>query len=294
MGRFSKDKRDIYYRKAKESGYRARSAYKLLHIDEQHGIFKDVTKAVDLCAAPGSWSQVLSNKLYKENQDSENQVKLVAVDLQEIAPINGVTLIQGDITSNSTSNRIIELFDGQKADLVVCDGAPDVTGLHDMDVYIQSQLLLSALSITLRILRSGGVFVAKIFRGRDVGLLYAQLNVFFKEVMCCKPKSSRNSSLEAFVVCKGFSLPSSEDFDVSRFVEYLGGNCDESNALITNFEKQNVPFVHCGDLSGYDSDKSYALDCDEDVQYVYHEPVQAPINPPYKEFQAKRSKVMMQ
>jgi tRNA (cytidine32/guanosine34-2'-O)-methyltransferase len=84
MGKTSKDKRDIYYRLAKEQGWRARSAFKLLQIDERFEIFKDVTRVVDLCAAPGSWSQVLSKKL-ESNKDS----KIVAVDLQPMAPING-------------------------------------------------------------------------------------------------------------------------------------------------------------------------------------------------------------
>ena len=95
MGRTSKDKRDIYYRRAKEEGWRARSAFKLLQIDESFNIFEGVNKVVDLCAAPGSWSQVLSRKLIK---DEENKTKIVAVDLQAMAPLPGVIQIQGDIT----------------------------------------------------------------------------------------------------------------------------------------------------------------------------------------------------
>ena len=98
MGRTSKDKRDIYYRRAKEEGWRARSAFKLLQIDESFDLFKGVNKVVDLCAAPGSWSQVLSRKLIK---DGENDTKIVAVDLQAMAPLPGVIQIQGDITKVS-------------------------------------------------------------------------------------------------------------------------------------------------------------------------------------------------
>ena len=100
MGKHSKDKRDIYYRKAKEDGWRARSAFKLLQIDEQFDIFSGVRRAVDLCAAPGSWSQVLSRKLFLGSGAIED-VRIVAVDLQEMAPIEGVRLIVGDITSVS-------------------------------------------------------------------------------------------------------------------------------------------------------------------------------------------------
>lgn len=101
MGRTSKDKRDIYYRKAKEVGFRARSAFKLLQIDEEYKLFTGVQKVVDLCAAPGSWCQVLSNKLYDNAEEALQSVKdgdprVVAVDLQEMAPIPGVVCIQVD------------------------------------------------------------------------------------------------------------------------------------------------------------------------------------------------------
>jgi len=95
--------RDLYYRKAKEVGFRARSAFKLLQLDTDFGLFQGVQKAVDLCAAPGSWSQVLATRLYP-NGTSERGMegepeRIIAVDLQEMAPIPGVRQLQGDITS---------------------------------------------------------------------------------------------------------------------------------------------------------------------------------------------------
>jgi tRNA (cytidine32/guanosine34-2'-O)-methyltransferase len=207
MGKSSKDKRDIYYRKAKEIGYRARSAFKLLQIDEEFNLFENVNKVVDLCAAPGSWSQVLSQKLYNNHFDVNTKPRIIAVDLQEMTPIPGVHCMVGDITSANTAENIIKFFDDDRADLVVSDGAPDVTGLHDVDEYMQAQLLLAALNITTHILKPNGTFVAKIFRGRDVSLLYSQLRCFFEEVTIAKPKSSRNSSIESFVVCRKFVLP---------------------------------------------------------------------------------------
>ncbi|XP_074926669.1 tRNA (cytidine(32)/guanosine(34)-2'-O)-methyltransferase [Chelonoidis abingdonii] len=206
MGRSSKDKRDIYYRLAKEEGWRARSAFKLLQLDEEFQLFEGVRRAVDLCAAP-AWSQVLSRKLKGGAGEGPESVKIVAVDLQAMAPLPGVVQIQGDITKVSTAQEIIQHFEGQPADLVVCDGAPDVTGLHDIDEYIQAQLLLAALNITTHVLNKGGTFVAKIFRGKDVTLLYSQLRIFFPDVTCAKPRSSRNSSIEAFVVCRGYCPP---------------------------------------------------------------------------------------
>ena len=107
MGKTAKDKRDIYYRKAKEEGYRARSAYKLLQIDEELHIFDaSVQRVVDLCAAPGSWSQVIAKRLKQMGRDIVNQRCLVSVDLFEFAPIEGCTMVKGDITREKTVQEI--------------------------------------------------------------------------------------------------------------------------------------------------------------------------------------------
>ena len=217
--RFVKDKRDGFYRKAKEVGYRARSAYKLLQIDEEFGILhKGVKNVVDLCAAPGSWSQVLSRRL----KDNETTMKIcgegggggegggivVAVDLQEMSPIENVVQIQGDITTRSTAERIVAHFKQLPADLVVCDGAPDVTGLHDLDEHTHQGLLTAAINIATAVLRDDGCFVAKVFAGVNADLLTSQLLQLFRRVTIRKPSSSRSHSCEAFIVCEGFSPPS--------------------------------------------------------------------------------------
>ncbi|KAL2870308.1 tRNA methyltransferase TRM7 [Aspergillus lucknowensis] len=278
MGKSSKDKRDAYYRLAKEQNWRARSAFKLIQIDEQFDLFEHenpekVTRVVDLCAAPGSWSQVLSRVLIKgesfgrrswvekkrkeqaalaklngDAQASRNaeeakenatddtdptalkprkNVKIVSIDLQPMAPLQGITTLQADITHPSTIPLLLQALDPEAyestsptphairqphpVDLVISDGAPDVTGLHDLDIYIQSQLLYSALNLALGVLRPGGKFVAKIFRERDVDLLYSQLRSVFERVSVAKPRSSRASSLEAFIVCEGFIPPAIHD-----------------------------------------------------------------------------------
>ncbi|KAJ5773113.1 Ribosomal RNA large subunit methyltransferase E [Penicillium paradoxum] len=277
MGKSSKDKRDAYYRLAKEQNWRARSAFKLIQIDERFDLFEhenpdNVTRVVDLCAAPGSWSQVLSRVLIKgesfgrrawlekkrkeqEGLDAETtadedkmdytqpcpsaelkprkNVKIVSIDLQPMAPLEGITTLKADITHPSTIPLLLRALDPEAyeqssnpsdtqspvteairqphpVDLVISDGAPDVTGLHDLDIYIQSQLLYAALNLAMGVLRPGGKFVAKIFRGRDVDLLYAQLRTVFERVSVAKPRSSRASSLEAFVVCEGFIPPVSD------------------------------------------------------------------------------------
>lgn len=275
MGKTSKDKRDIYYRKAKEEGWRARSAFKLLQINDEFNIFSGVTKAVDLCAAPGSWSQVISFKLNEEHEKCKDQPvpKIVAVDLQTMASIPRVEQIQGDITNVKTIQQITASFGNEKVDLVVCDGAPDVTGLHDMDMFSQSQLLLAALKITFQILKKHGTFVAKIFRGTDLSFLYSRLKIFFASVVCTKPSSSRNSSLEAFIVCKDFHQLEGVDFE---------GLTKISDAESSGPNDYIIPFVVSGDFSKFDSDTSYSLEV-EDKKFKYCKPTQDPINPSYIE-----------
>ncbi|KAJ1855532.1 tRNA (uridine-2'-O-)-methyltransferase trm7 [Coemansia sp. RSA 1822] len=284
MGKSSKDKRDVYYRLAKEQGWRARSAFKLLQVNEEFNIFEGVTRAVDLCAAPGSWSQVLSKELRKNSGD---HAQVVAVDLQAMAPLQGVVQIQGDITKLSTAEQIISHFDGGQADLVVSDGAPDVTGLHDLDEYIQAQLILAALNITTHVLRVGGTFVAKIFRGKDVTLLYAQLKVFFRTVHVAKPRSSRNSSIEAFIVCVDYNPPS--DYVPNMANPLMDVPYSDANPIVGS-NRFIVPFVACGDLRGFDADMTYPLDIDEAGPYEQRDPTQSPISPPYKRaLELKRS-----
>ncbi|EEC51446.1 predicted protein [Phaeodactylum tricornutum CCAP 1055/1] len=308
MGRLSRDKRDVFYRLAKEKGYRARSAFKLLQVDAEFDIFGArgapaslgntieplrVQRAVDLCAAPGSWSQVLSDKLYELNHatgdagansdqaldidEQPEEPSIVAVDLQPMAPIDGVLCLQGDITAQSTAQDIIKHFQGNRAELVVCDGAPDVTGLHDVDEYLQGQLLLSAMMITTHVLCERGTFVAKIFRGRNVGFLYAQLRLLFERVSIAKPTSSRNSSMESFVVCQRF-----------KGAPYLNLPHDE---LSDPLDSIDIPFLACGDLSDWspsgeilDADKSYPID---ESQYIA--PIAPPIQPPYQTSMEKQA-----
>ncbi|OTB14572.1 hypothetical protein K445DRAFT_62521 [Daldinia sp. EC12] len=319
MGKSSKDKRDAYYRLAKEQGWRARSAFKLLQLDEEFDLFSNVTRVVDLCAAPGSWSQVLSRVLIKgekfgraawQDRDARfrqqmlglfgsrhttskseqleaqqapampsprHDVKIVSIDLQPISPLPGIVTLRADITHPATVPLLLKALDpeydsktqSQQAahpvDLVLSDGAPDVTGLHDLDIYVQSQLLFAALNLALCVLKPGGKFVAKIFRGKNVDVLYAQLKIFFEEVHVAKPRSSRASSVEAFIVClnfqppKGFSAsleePLGVGFRLSRMTEQNSAVLPiAANTILQNQETgawDNVPaFVSTTDNDG--------------------------------------------
>ncbi|KAI9892896.1 MAG: hypothetical protein M1814_001055 [Vezdaea aestivalis] len=346
MGKSSKDKRDAYYRLAKEQGWRARSAYKLLQIDEEYGLFEGVNRVVDLCAAPGSWSQVLSRVLihgeqfgragweakYAEQralihgssgsvpEDSKpkpneprQDVRIVSIDLQPMTPLPGITMLKADITHPSTIPLLLRALDPETydpksttashpVDLVLSDGAPDVTGLHDLDIYVQSQLLYAALNLALCVLKPGGKFVAKIFRGKDVDLIYAQLKCMFVKVAVAKPRSSRASSLEAFVVCEGFSPPEGFEpslenpLDAQSLLDLTSSTgdldaperLDQGESLPTALPGELLPlemgtrwiapFLACGDLSAYDADATYQLPKD----YKSLDPVQPPTAPPYK------------
>ncbi|KAF9729501.1 hypothetical protein PMIN06_008695 [Paraphaeosphaeria minitans] len=373
MGKSSKDKRDAYYRLAKEEGWRARSAYKLLQLDEEFNLFENVTRVVDLCAAPGSWSQVLSRVLIQgekfgragwEQKQKETReyvlgrskstaaedvapasedggavkdvqrpekrqgvqrpekrqgVRIVAIDLQPMSPLEGVTTLRADITHPSTVPLMLHALDpdtydpasttsspSAPVDLVISDGAPDVTGLHDLDIYVQSQLLWAALNLALCVLKPGGKFVAKIFRGKDVDLLFAQLKLVFSRVRVAKPRSSRASSIEAFVVCEGFCPPQGfkpslekplgagaalpvpdekpEATKPSRTVRPDGvveidlGDESDEEGIEEGGPRWIAPFLACGDLSAYDADATYALPKDR----VSLDPVQPPTAPPYK------------
>lgn len=166
-------------------------------------------------------SQPLGQSLAVQAEEPRprKDVKIVAIDLQPISPLPGIVTLRADITHPATVPLLLKALDpdydsntrSQQAshpvDLVISDGAPDVTGLHDLDIYVQSQLLFAALNLALCVLKPGGKFVAKIFRGRNVDLLYAQLKLFFERVHVAKPRSSRASSVEAFIVCINFQPP---------------------------------------------------------------------------------------
>eukprot|EP01103_Thecamoeba_quadrilineata_P013689 TRINITY_DN3874_c0_g1_i1.p1 TRINITY_DN3874_c0_g1~~TRINITY_DN3874_c0_g1_i1.p1 ORF type:complete len:172 (-),score=26.84 TRINITY_DN3874_c0_g1_i1:132-647(-) len=166
-----------------------------------------------------------------------------------MAPLPGVIQIKGDITKISTAQEIISHFKGKLADLVVSDGAPDVTGIHDIDSYIQGQLIVAALNIVTHVLRPGGTFVAKIFKGEDVSLLYSVLKIYFPKVTIVKPMSSRNSSLEAFILCQEFTLPLNYH---PTMIDPLKG-AEQEFVRETREDSILSKFVACGDLSGYDT-----------------------------------------
>ena len=163
-----------------------------------------MTSVVDLCAAPGGWS-ILSTSIIKErhkDNTSALNMNVVAVDVVPIHALDGVKTIVGDITHPTTANQIITAVDGQ-SDLVLFDGAPEVTGLVENDQWQQHVLVEAGAQLCIHILRPGGTYVAKVFRGTATETLLDNLYVLFHQVLVTKPQASRNSSLEVFVTCRG-------------------------------------------------------------------------------------------
>jgi len=189
-------RQDPYFRKAKEEGYRARSAYKLLQIQEKFHVLRRGDTVIDLGAAPGSWSQVAS-KIVGE------QGRIVALDLQTIEPLSGVVTLQGDMTAPEVQAQIVETAGG-KVNVVLSDAAPPKTGIKLRDHTLSIELGYVALSVAEKLLVSGGNLVIKLFQGEDLpGLLHAA-RARFRAAKLHTPPATRSESWEVFLVALGF------------------------------------------------------------------------------------------
>ena len=189
----NKQRRDTYVRQSKVDGYRARSAYKLIEIDEKFKIFKGGLTVIDIGAAPGSWSQYAS-KVVKNG-------KIVSIDLKEMEPIDNTVQIKGDFTEDETQKKIKEFLTG-KSDVVMSDMAVNTTGIKNIDSIQTGELCKEAMIFSKDIISNGGFFVSKIFMGGSFNEIVQLGKNIFKEVKVFKPKSSRKDSKESFIICK--------------------------------------------------------------------------------------------
>lgn len=231
----SKGRLDRYYFLAKEKGYRARSSFKVIQINEKYGHFLEKSKVViDLCAAPGSWCQVAS-KLCPINS------LIIGVDIVPMKPMPNVITFQSDITTEDCRSRLRGYMKTWKADTVLHDGAPNVGLGWVQDAFTQSQLTLQALRLAVENLVVNGTFVTKIFRSKDYNKLIWVFQQLFDKVEATKPPASRNVSAEIFVVCKGFKAPKKLDprlLDPKEVFEELPDGPQNMEAKVYNPEKK--------------------------------------------------------
>ena len=189
----NKQKRDIYVRQSQVDGYRARSAYKLIEINEKFKILKNGISVIDLGASPGSWSQYIARTV--------KSGRLVSIDLKGMEEIENTVQIKGDFTDLDSQEKIKSLFKS-KVDVVVSDMAVNTTGIKDIDAIYTGELAMEAMSFSKEMLVKEGRFVSKIFLGSSFNEIVALGKKIFKEVKVFKPKSSRKESKESFIICK--------------------------------------------------------------------------------------------
>ncbi len=189
----NKQRRDTYVRQSKVDGYRARSAYKLIEIDEKFKVFKGGITVVDIGAAPGSWSQYAS-KVVKSG-------KIISIDLKEMETIQNTVQIKGDFTKNETQNQIKKYLI-KESDVVMSDMAVNTTGIKNIDAIQTGELCKEAMIFSKEIMSKNGFFISKIFMGSTFNEIVALGKKIFKEVKVFKPKSSRKDSKESFIICR--------------------------------------------------------------------------------------------
>ena len=189
----NKQRRDTYVRQSKVDGYRARSAYKLIEIDEKFKIFKGGLTVIDIGAAPGSWSQYAS-KVVKNG-------KIISIDLKDMDKIKNTIQIKGDFTNSEIKNHIKSYLD-KGPEVVMSDMAVNTTGIKNIDSIQTGELCKEAMVFSKEVILKKGFFISKIFMGSKFNEIVALKKKNFKEVKVFKPKSSRKDSKESFIICK--------------------------------------------------------------------------------------------
>ncbi|EGG05865.1 uncharacterized protein MELLADRAFT_48684 [Melampsora larici-populina 98AG31] len=264
----AKGRLDKYYRLAKEQGYRARSAFKLIQLNKRYQFLESARCCIDLCAAPGGWLQVAAKWMPANSL-------ILGVDLVPIKPIPKVVTATEDIRTDSCRRWLRSELKDWKADVVLHDGAPNVGTAWVQDAFSQAELVLHSFKLATEMLAPGGTFVTKVFRSKDYNSLLYVFNQLFKKVESTKPPSSRNVSAEIFVVCQDFLAPKKIDprlLDPAHVFKDLdlvpiaadGDTEGHSNKLTPNAQNVFKP-----------EKKKRARDGYEDGDYILHKTVAA-------------------
>ena len=189
-----KNQRDPFFKQSKIQGYRSRSAFKLIEINNKFKFLKNNTSVLDLGACPGGWSQVSRKKI--------SNGKILSVDIKPMKKIEKVEFINGDFCSEFVQNKIMSYFNS-KVDIILSDMATNTTGSKSLDSFNTGQLCLKAMDLALKILAQDGVFLAKVFMGSIFSEINQKAKNRFKNIVMYKPISSKKESKETYIYCKG-------------------------------------------------------------------------------------------
>jgi 23S rRNA (uridine2552-2'-O)-methyltransferase len=210
--------KDHWYNKAKQEGYRSRAAYKLKQLDEAASLIDRGHVVVDLGAAPGGWLEVAAELAGPDG-------RVLGVDRQRIAPIDGVETLQGDLTEEATQAAIRERVG--HADLVLSDMSPDMTGEYELDHARSVHLARQALEVAEQILSGGGDLAVKVFQGPDLESLRADVEAEFDHGRLVTPEATRDASSEVYLVGKGWlTAPVRAGDEIEVTVEAVGDEGD--------------------------------------------------------------------
>jgi 23S rRNA (uridine2552-2'-O)-methyltransferase len=184
---------DEFVKRAQKEGYRARAAYKLIEIDDKDKLIKPGMTVVDLGSTPGSWSQVVVQRL-------KGQGNVIALDILEMQAIPGVTFIQGDFREDAVLKELENTLNGKKVDLVIADMAPNISGIKDVDLAGSAYLTELALAFSSVWLKPDGHFLVKVFIGSGFEEIVKMMRLQFGKVVTRKPKASRDRSSEVYLL----------------------------------------------------------------------------------------------
>ena len=189
-----KQHRDPYFKESKIQGYKSRSAFKLIEMNEKFRFLNKNTNLLDLGSSPGGWSQVSSEKITKG--------KILAIDIKPMSKIDNVKFLQIDLFEKGFYDKIFACFN-KKIDVVLSDMAADTTGNKNLDSFRTGELCLESMDIAKKILNKDGIFLSKLFMGSIFSEINKKAQGYFKKVIKYKPLSSKKKSKEIYIYCKG-------------------------------------------------------------------------------------------